>query len=188
MSDKSRLVLCVHKDSDVTDTHNYVFMDRSYVDNRYELDLGQMFPQVIPVMLLTDGKGNVLSYARNGTETRLHGSRSVLIGGHIDITDINRAGLEDIIEYAAFRELQEEAGICNPIDNYPKDNIIYTDEDPVSSVHLGLLEVIVVNTEEVTPSDELFDAQWFSSLELEETLNQYEEWSKIAIQRVLPSL
>lgn len=186
----NRLVLCLHKDSDYNDPSNYVFMDRKYVDDINNLELGQKFLQLIPAIIVKNQKDEVLSYARNGNETRLHGSRSILIGGHIDIEDIfpiftHEADWNRIIQLGAQRELHEEVNVWRSVHDLEVETTIYTDKDDVSSVHLGLIiTVITDSTDDIEPSDELHDVLWLSKDKLLDTQELYEEWSKIAINKL----
>ena len=112
---KTRLVLCIKQEAiasyDNIDSTKLAFIDRAVVDNKDDLTVGKLFPQIIPVILIKNEEGKFLTYARNGNETRLHGSRSLLIGGHIDIEDINFNDLKQTIIKSALRELKEEVGL-----------------------------------------------------------------------------
>lgn len=108
-------VMCVTKEA-ITDNfslnnlpnEHIHFMNREVVDKIPEV--GKMFPQIIPVIAVKkDNK--YLTYARNGTEGRLHGKRSMTVGGHIDISDTFGSDYKNyrpIIALAASREVLEE--------------------------------------------------------------------------------
>lgn len=191
---KTRLVLCIRQDAinsfDNLDATKLAFIDRSIVDNKDDLTIGKLFPQIIPVILVQNEEGKFLTYARNGNETRLHGSRSLLIGGHIDIEDVSLGDLKHTIVKSALRELEEEIGLTTNdfdfvYDGYtPYERIIYSNKDEVSQVHVGLLASITVDTSKVKPSDEIYDVSWLSQAELSEQLDQYEEWSQIVINQL----
>ena len=191
---KTRLVLCIKQEAiasyDNIDSTKLAFIDRAVVDNKDDLTVGKLFPQVIPVILIKNEEGKFLTYARNGNETRLHGSRSLLIGGHIDIEDINFDNLKQTIIKSALRELKEEVGLESSAFDYifetylPYEQIIYSNVDEVSQVHVGLLASILVETADIKPSDEIYDVSWLSQAELLEQLDQYEEWSQIVINQL----
>ena len=71
---------------------DYQFINRKVCDDKdehsFNHSVGFRFPQILPYIAIRDLDGNYLTYSRNGTETRLHGSRSIGIGGHIDINDM----------------------------------------------------------------------------------------------------
>ena len=55
----------------------------------------------------------ILTYSRNGAETRLHGSRSIGIGGHIDIDDI-KFNEEGFVFYTNYNSQKGRAIAANP--------------------------------------------------------------------------
>lgn len=190
----SKLVLCIHRDAissyDKLDERHLAFIDRELVDNKEDLTIGKLFPQIIPVILVQNEDGDYLTYARNGNETRLHGSRSLLIGGHVDIEDMNPTKLKQTIIKAALRELKEEVGLpSNGFDyiygkHIPYEQIIYSNQDEVSQVHVGLLAKILVDKEDIKPSDEIYDVSWLPKEKLILQTDQYEEWSQIVINQL----
>ena len=190
----SRLVLCIHRNAissyDKLDERQLAFIVRELVDNKEDLTIGKLFPQIIPVILVQNEDGDYLTYARNGNETRLHGSRSLLIGGHIDIEDIVFKRPKDTIIKSALRELEEEIGLDKfkfdfLYEKYiPYEYIIYSNQDEVSQVHVGLLAKILVNKEDIKPSDEIYDVSWLPKEKLILQLDQYEEWSQIVINQL----
>lgn len=190
----SRLVLCIHRDAissyDKLDERHLAFIDRELVDNKEDLTIGKLFPQIIPVILVQNEDGDYLTYARNGNETRLHGSRSLLVGGHVDIDDIVFSSPKETIIKSALRELEEEIGLDKFKFDFmyerfiPYEYIIYSNQDEVSQVHVGLLAKIAVNKEDIKPSDEIYDVSWLPKEKLILQLDQYEEWSQIVINQL----
>ena len=180
-------------DWDKLTTDKFHFLNRGVVDSKegYEdILIGQRFAQVLPYIVVKNPETNeILTYSRNGAETRLHGSRSIGIGGHIDIDDIkfNEEGFDPLktIELSMLREIKEEAGI-NEIDvealgGIKKiiDRVIIDFSNEVGSVHLGFLGVI--ETADINPEEELFDHRWVSIDELKQTIDEYESWSRMII-------
>lgn len=182
-------VMCVTKEA-ITDNfslnnlpnEHIHFMNREVVDKIPEI--GKMFPQIIPVIAVKkDNK--YLTYARNGTEGRLHGKRSMTVGGHIDITDTIGSGYYDYrstIALAASREVFEETGL-NKIFNYTEftEVIWIPDGDEVSQVHIGLVSIVETD-KTITPNEELADVQWLTKEELIRDISNYELWSQHLIQ------
>lgn len=158
------------------------FMNREVVDKIPEV--GKMFPQIIPVIAVKkDGK--YLTYARNGAEGRLHGKRSMTVGGHIDIYDAIGSNYKDYratIALAAMRELFEETGLNNTFLYHDFTQIIWMpDGDEVSQVHIGLVSFVKTD-KNITPNEELADVQWLTKEELIRDIDNYELWSQYLIQ------
>lgn len=182
-------VMCVTKEA-ITDNfslnnlpnEHIHFMNREIVDKIPEV--GKMFPQIIPVIAIKkDNK--YLTYARNGTEGRLHGKRSMTVGGHIDITDAYGAIYMDyrsIIALAAMRELHEETGLIKVFTYDEFTEVIWIpDGDEVSQVHIGLVSIVETD-KTITPNEELADVQWLTKEELIRDISNYELWSQHLIQ------
>ena len=165
----------------------YQFLNRKIVDSDSPLHsaTGRCFPQILPYIAITDGQGKYLSYSRNGTETRLHGSRSIGIGGHVDITDINEnLDILELIYTATQRELKEEI-LWQDYDDYLAvdfDKLIVDTSNAVGSVHVGLFATLVYPN--AKPQAELHDAQWLTLDELKSNIDEYESWSQIIIKEL----
>ena len=104
------------------------------------------FKQLIPyVVFLSGAEGieEIFHYTRSKLqgEERLHGQRSVGVGGHISSID----GHQDSYYTGMCRELLEELGL-NPADMPVSDQngikgFIYDDSTEVNSVHLGVVHL-----------------------------------------------
>ena len=170
---------------------DFHFLNRKLVDskdNKVYQDIGYLLPQILPYITIMDLDGNYLTYSRNGTETRLHGSRSIGIGGHIDITDMYDTeynlvnSILETIAQSTFRELQEEVDISAAIDINLLDRIIVDTTNSVGKVHVGLTSTIVMDYTDIQPQEELHDAKWLSVEELKANIDEYENWSKLIIE------
>lgn len=182
-----------HFNTNNVNPENFHFLNRKLVDNKdnkvYQ-DIAYLLPQILPYIAITDGKGKYLSYSRNGAETRLHGSRSVGVGGHVDITDMYNTeynlvnNILETITQSTLRELEEEANIvydsasANVITHICNKVIVDT-SNPVGKVHVGLFTTLVYP--EAKPQEELHDPQWLTVEELKANIDQYENWSKLII-------
>lgn len=166
---------------------DFHFINRKIVDSDKELykNMAYYFPQILPYITVTDGEGKYLSYSRNGTETRLHGSRSIGIGGHVDITDINEnLDILELIQTATHRELEEEINLlCDGdwlVSKINLGKLIVDTTNPVGEVHVGLFSTLVYP--HAQPQEELHDAKWLSVEELKANIDEYENWSKLIIE------
>ena len=111
------------------------------------------FKQVIPYVVFMDSEDRIFSYTRNGSESRLHNSISVGIGGHINPEDFQGSAMNMLLCNIE-RELDEEVMVFSPAGTWVSakdlkvvgpEAIIYAGGDPfkhlttVNEVHLGLL-------------------------------------------------
>ncbi len=161
------------------------FMNRKTVDAS-DITIGQQFPQVI-VYCVVHRNDKVLSYSRKkGAEERLHGTRSIGIGGHIDLEDVHLSeGQIDVyktIKASMERELNEELSLNLDSSVIYLDYILVSEDNAVSKVHVGLVEYLCISEKEnLVYSDEIYDPQWLTVKELQQTKDQYEAWSQIVI-------
>ena len=201
-----RMVLCISRDAlteqtippsvqgifpfnlDKVSSEDFHFINRKVVDSDKELykNMAYYFPQILPYIAVMDTDGKYLTYSRNGTETRLHGSRSLGIGGHIDINDISFGGNSNFdylgtVISGIMRELYEEINLDLTSSNTPiiLDKLIVDTTNSVGKVHVGLFTTLVYP--EAKPQEELHDPQWLTVEELKANIDQYENWSKLII-------
>ena len=177
------------------DNQDYHFINRKVVDTKdvdsHEHLIASHLPQILPYITITDEQGKYLTYSRNGTETRLHGSRSIGIGGHVDIYDSYDTyneedtywqSIEATILSACRRELEEET-LWQDYNDYLAvdfDKLIVDTSNSVGSVHVGLFTTLVYPN--AKPQEELHDAKWLTVDELKASIDEYENWSKLIIE------
>lgn len=162
------------------------FINRNIVDAE-DTTVGEMFPQIIPVITIKCGD-KYLTYSRNGNETRLHGSRSLSVGGHIDIEDylLSSYSMRDSIAQSAKRELEEEAGIRAWFELEDFNSIIYNPTNNVSKVHMGVFTSFTLKDESlIVPDEELYDVQFLTKDQLVKDIEQYEDWSQHIINNLI---
>ena len=198
-------VLCVDRHSagipSTTGIHSYdfsqvqeddfLFVNRKIVDGKEpeNVELGSMFPQVLPYVTIHCGD-HVLIYSRaKGTEERLHGSLSLGFGGHIDIDDFHADhGYKDCIKTGVVREIQEELKLNISGQVYIKDftQVIVDNTNQVGQVHLGLpLALEVASHEAVEPDlNEIHQPKWVDIQWLKDNAHLSENWSKMLIEKL----
>lgn len=143
-------------------------------------ETNEAYKQIIPYIVIEDGRGNLLCYPRHGAEERLRGLYSCGTGGHIDETD-KKAGLRETVMAGMLRELCEEMNgfDINRVDIRYK-GIINETESAVSRVHLGLVFHAVCKDGYIpTSGDELSGAFW-KTRPLAASLPK-EGWSDLAL-------
>ena len=179
-------------DLNEVDFEDYQFINRKVCDDKNDKSwnhlLAAVFPQILPYIAVMDTEGKYLTYSRNGTETRLHGSRSLGIGGHIDICDFYDEDFHlfnspiETIAQATHRELVEEINVAAMFDMTLLDRIIVDTTNSVGKVHVGLTTTLIAEQHSIQPQEELHDAKWLTVEELKASIDEYENWSKLIIE------
>lgn len=178
--------------------NEFGFLPRSFADSneKSSLTVGKEFPQILCYVQLVNHKGEYLIYQRKGTEKRLNGLWSIGVGGHVDIKDMGpNSTLNSLLYLGTLRELWEELSIdakdikglatITDFNAIPK-NLIVSNKDDVSSVHVGVSFTIQLGKfQDVSLSPEEFiDYQWLTKEEIKNLHHEdFEEWSKIIIEK-----
>ena len=143
------------------------------------------YKQLIPYVLM-ECDGKYLSYVRGkrGGEKRLVGNRSMGIGGHINpIDEIPLFGTDyrDIYEAAVVREVVEEVNVHTG----HTDKIVALlndDTNEVGQVHLGVVHLWTLDSEDVTKKEQMITQMGFSTLdELHQLRDKMETWSQLCL-------
>lgn len=155
------------------------FIQREIVDSSSPSfhAVGAMFPQLLPYIAVKCGD-EYLTYARKGTETRLHGKRSMGFGGHVELQDVQDT-VEHTIAITAVRELVEELSLKAPLEL--TGDYIYSEYDNVSQVHLGVVGLVEIDDKSLIKPDELeiINPEWKTLDSIRGRLDSYEKWSQI---------
>ena len=152
------------------------YMDRDVAEN------SPQYKQIIAYAIFRRA-GRILAYARTskGGESRLHHKMSLGIGGHINPVD----GLTDSIStYLAGmeREIREEITFSGTA-TQRLYAVINDDSNEVGSVHLGMVHLFELDTEEVAPNEKALAELGFHSLEelAGPLYERLETWSAICV-------
>lgn len=165
----------------------YHFINRAICDSSTEINhkIGKALPQILAYCIIKCGD-EILTYSRKkGAEARLHNSRSIGFGGHVDIEDLQEYPTDFL--YALItslkRELQEELSFDVDFDIDMLNQIIIDQTNLVGAVHVGLPLIIEIQSkDEITANpNEISDPIWLSLEQLKQEKDQYENWSKILI-------
>ena len=146
----------------------------------------------------------ILSYKRSkkGGETRLHDMYSIGFGGHVNIDDVKSClkELDDAalitaeypIIFGAWRELKEELSLTpeNTVALRLFDWYIYDDTSEVSSVHIGLPYLCVVDNESdiKLAEDTAIELKWLdieNPKDVDINTTHFESWSEIALAKLI---
>ena len=117
-------------------------------------------------------------------EARLHGNRSIGIGGHINSDDHANLFLDDHLKVAAFREVDEEIRIPEKYD-LRLAGLLNDDSNDVGKVHLGLVYVAELSKPEVKKRERGIARISFETPDkLRARREEFETWSQILIDNV----
>jgi predicted NUDIX family phosphoesterase len=156
---------------------------------RAAAEVDESHRQIIPYLVLSGG-GTVFSYARTerGGEQRLHGRRSIGVGGHVNAADLpgglgplTRAPEAGLIA-AARRELVEETvGADDATLRWL--GFIRDQSSAVARVHFGVVFAAAVDPSRARLSDEgaMTDARFSTIAALAAERHLYERWSQLVL-------
>lgn len=165
----------------ILDPANHFFMDRALAEE------DPSHKQIIPYCVFRCG-GRILHYTRgkSGGESRLHAKISVGVGGHVNPVDMDGGKTGPAAYHAAVtREIEEELNL--PASHPHRIIALLNDEsNPVGQVHLGIVHVIDLPSEEVSSREDALANLDFSSLgELNGPLyERLETWSQFCIRHL----
>ena len=149
---------------------------------REDAEVDPAYKQLIPYVIMTyDGK--YLSYVRGkrAGETRLVGNRSIGIGGHINPIDNPLFGMREMYLTAVEREVDEEVDVGGK----HTDRIVALlndDSNEVGSVHLGVVHLWELDSEDVTRREQMITQMSFMTLEeLISVRETMETWSALCV-------
>lgn len=160
------------------------FINRMFVDDPNNAWIASHMPQLIP-LVLCKCEDEYLTYVRRGSEKRLEGKISLTLGGHIELSDYSpHMSIQELLEACAEREVEEETGIV--ISGYIEfdDRLIYTNEDNVSSVHLGALGILELDSKQELETEEVIPV-WKTKEEIKQEFDNLELWSQIIFRYFL---
>lgn len=143
--------------------------------------------QIIPYSIFRHGD-KYLIYQRGGKsgEKRLVAKQSLGIGGHINPVDSSLDGLGEETYYnGVAREIDEELVIIGKHEQQVM-GLINDDANEVGQVHLGVVHVFDLETDQVTSNEEAIQNLRFLTLEeLREHESSLESWSQIVLNHLL---
>ncbi|MGA2245252.1 MAG: hypothetical protein ABSH48_09650 [Verrucomicrobiota bacterium] len=156
---------------------------------RAEAETNSAFKQVIPYVVITDGK-SVLYYVRGkkAGEQRLVAKGSVGIGGHINNDDETLFGLGSFglqaFQDAVKREVCEELSIQGEFNARPV-GLINDDSTEVGRVHFGVVHVFFCRPEDVKRKEQVITQMEFVTIgDLKARREQMETWSQLCLDHL----
>ena len=155
----------------------------SNFEYRYNAELDFTRKQVIPYVVLKH-KGKYFVTKRIDGDSRLVGSLSIAVGGHINPCDAETFDKpSEIVSRCVMRELTEETTV--EFDDIIDWNYVTTfidESTEVSKVHVCLLTKVLLKTDNINikETDKLVGC-WMDIDEIKESYDQFENWSRIVI-------
>lgn len=138
--------------------------------------------QLIPYIVLQH-HDQIFYYTRGskGGEKRLHALKSIGIGGHINPVDTEAA---DPYRAGMARELAEEIHVGCAFNDCVL-GLVYDPSTSVGSVHLGVVHVLTLDNEDVTPRELSIAECGFAKIaELRKDAAQFETWSQLVLAQL----
>jgi len=163
------------------------FVEREYAERTPSLK------QVIPYSLVVRG-GQILSLRRTkkGGEARLHDKLSLGVGGHVNPEDQPDGAHGDLLARATHREVAEEELLLEGPYTLTRVGLINDDSNPVGAVHVGLVQVIIVDGPVSVREVDQLEGSFVAREELQRQLDagaNFETWSSLLIphlDRLIP--
>jgi len=177
------------------DDTNQRFMDREAAEE--DPSWKQLIPYIVIRKQISPSEHRTGAYWRGSGqgEIRLHGKRSIGIGGHINPCDADTELTNEIVDmrgvtgplYKAglLRELLEEL-LFNRLPRLlemPIVGMINDDENKVGKVHLGVVHrfLIYPSVDVIKTEEDILDFDWVKDENLISSMDDFETWSQICI-------
>ena len=160
--------------------------DHGFFLERRKAEQDSSFKQIIPYMAIKkDDQVMLLERSDKQGEARLHGKRSIGIGGHINPVDVDAA---DILLEGLRREVQEELHVDGSLD-YRVAGFLNDDSSDVGSVHFGLVVVADASNAQVSIREtDMMDGRFVARSELVDLHaaepDRFETWSALLVERL----
>lgn len=149
---------------------------------RADLEENREYLQIIPQVVLKFGETYYLHKQVNRNEKRLNSLCPLPLGGHVSEFELDKNSTEDSIQQALQRELREE--VTTDFDVIKKTflGVIYLDDNPVNSVHVGVVYVFEVSNNSAKVREEGLDTVGWMTVEyLKEHRDELTYWSRMII-------
>lgn len=157
----------------------------AFLPRTEELELDERYKQVIPYLIMqaeVDGTFLVAHRTYAGSDTRLHGSAFIGLGGHTQAEDVEGQ------PFATWwkREFDEEVFYGGHEPHAPTFlGMVNSEVTSVSKVHLGLVYLFQVEkTIQLKETAKMEIKGWYTLEECAELPN-FEEWSAIVVEYLL---
>ncbi len=151
--------------------------------DRPQAEEDTQWKQIIPyVCILHEDSMLVLQRLKTQGEKRLHGKRSVGVGGHVNP---EAPGDAPLLFRGLQRELSEEIGLIPDAAECRFLGWINDDETAVGQVHLGLAVAVQVKDRPEIAETDRMTGDWIPLADLDPADEHWESWSSILLEPLL---
>lgn len=164
-----------------------------WIGPRPVLEENPNYRQTIPYIVLKY-EDRIVQYTRTsaGGEKRLHGRKSIGLGGHVDLEDVvahqNRICLQDTLNRAASRELDEELGVTQFSDQ-KWIGFIVDNDSAVGRVHIGIVGLwTLAEAPSGLVEDAIGDVELLTYDDLRRNQAYMETWSSMLLPEIAAQL
>jgi predicted NUDIX family phosphoesterase len=158
--------------------------ENNFFSPRSSAETDPSLKQIIPYAVFTH-QGRILRYVRGGKsgEKRLVAKASIGIGGHINDADEGLFAFnEDAYRIAVEREINEELKLGGGFTDRVV-GLINDDSNEVGQVHLGIVHLVELESDDVKPGEAAIAKLEFVSIEtLVAESENLETWSQIVVR------
>lgn len=193
MSNHSEKILCIESkklfelgkwnglQTEDLDKYLEILKSKSEFKVRRDLEENPSYKQIIAQVVLRYKDKYFLHRQVNRTESRLNSLCPLPLGGHIE--EFDKIKGENIFEIALDRELNEEVELKSKILKKNFLGLVYLeDENPVNSVHVGLVYVFDLDGMDVHIKEDGLEDVGFVSLDYLKTNKEtLTFWSRVII-------
>jgi len=157
-----------------------------FVERRHA-ELDSSLKQVIPYCLVVRGdEVFLMRRLAAGGEARLHGKRSVGVGGHVNPVDGLAAG-DDVVAEGLRREVSEELTIDGDW-SVRTVGLLNDDSTDVGSVHVGLVGVVTTQADVCVRETDVLEGSFVAADTLRQMLveerDTFETWSALVLDQL----
>lgn len=140
------------------------------------------YKQIIPYLIFEhDGSFFLMQRKKDASEQRLQSKYSLGIGGHMRFTDLQQNA--DLFGWAK-REFEEEVHYEGTFQMAPL-GILNDDSTEVGQVHLGIVLMLIGNSNKISIKSELQSGQLVPLPDCLDYVPYMETWSQIALMKLL---
>jgi predicted NUDIX family phosphoesterase len=156
-------------------SYMHIIQSKCLFLSRPEMEENPAYKQIIPYLIFKyQDKYFLMQRASKASESRLRSKFSLGIGGHIRQEDMQGNSIFDW----ARREFAEEISYTGNVD-VQMLGILNDDSNEVGKVHVGLVMLLVGDSDKIAVNEELKSGELLTIAECDLFENQMENWSKL---------
>jgi len=159
-----------------------IISKKAEIQPRSLMEKDPTYKQIIPYLLFEyDGSFFLMQRKKDASEQRLQSKYSLGIGGHMRFEDLQQNA--DLFKWAK-REFEEEVQYEGSFQMAPL-GILNDDSTEVGQVHLGIVLMLIGDSNKISVKSELQSGQLVSLHDCLDFVPYMESWSQIALMKLL---